>query len=107
MLERQDGELQRELSHLLTALIQLQPLLRSLQLEVSELSIIESKARIPASVTLSKQGDKQRQRRSKNLPLDKGILLSHMVPFFGDHSAQRSAADASLECSNGSMLCLF
>ena len=34
MLEREDGELQRELSHLLSALIQLQPLLRNLQLEV-------------------------------------------------------------------------
>ena len=34
MLEQDAGELQRELSHLLSALIQLQPLLRSLQLEV-------------------------------------------------------------------------
>ena len=36
MLEREDGELQRELSHLLSALIQLQPLLRNLQLEVTD-----------------------------------------------------------------------
>ena len=36
MLEREDGELQRELSHLLSALIQLQPLLRNLQLEVCD-----------------------------------------------------------------------
>ena len=34
MLEQDAGELQRELSHLLSALIQLQPLLRNLQLEV-------------------------------------------------------------------------
>ena len=34
MLERGDGELQRELSHLLSALVQLQPLLRNLQQEV-------------------------------------------------------------------------
>ena len=38
MLEREDGELQRELSHLLSALIQLQPLLRNLQLEVRDRS---------------------------------------------------------------------
>ena len=35
MLEHEDGELQRELSHVMSALIQLQPLLRNLQLEVS------------------------------------------------------------------------
>lgn len=34
MLEREDAELQRELSHLLAALTQMQPLLRNLQLEV-------------------------------------------------------------------------
>ena len=37
MLEREDGELQRELSHLLSALVQLQPLMRNLQLEVHAL----------------------------------------------------------------------
>ena len=36
MLEREDAELQRELGHLLAALIQMQPLLHNLQLEVRE-----------------------------------------------------------------------
>ena len=36
MLEREDAELQRELGHLLSALTQMQPLLRNLQLEVRQ-----------------------------------------------------------------------
>ncbi|CAL5229384.1 g12698 [Coccomyxa viridis] len=45
MLEREDGELQRELSHLLSALIQLQPLLRNLQLEVDQ-ALVELTSRV-------------------------------------------------------------